>query len=388
MNERKLRLLLNRIALLAAPLPISLTVGCGGEAVSYEPENGGGAAGSSGGSAGSSAGSGGQGGSGGSVGTGGSIAQGGTVSSGGAGGFSGGAGAGGSGGGASCQGSSSPSCLDYYEVELDRACIPLGTTGELPAAQCAEFCNTSPSCPCGGVEVPCYVSGGTMSTVIVTCTPGCFVGRKPTGYADPDNPGLDLGAHFARAAEVEALAVIAFKNLREELAELGAPRTLLRALSSAARDEVRHARSTARLARRFGGVAAWPRAVRRTPRSLEAIAIENAVEGCVREVYGALSAVWQARAAQDPAVRSAMRKIARDEIRHAALSLKVQRWLEPRLDAASRRRVAQARRRAIRELERELAVEPPPDTVRLAGHPSAAQARRLFGALEERVLGA
>jgi len=50
------------------------------------------------------------------------------------------------------------------------------------------------------------------------------------------------------------------------------------------------------------------------------VALENAVEGCVRETYGALIATRQAEAASDPVVRRAMRKIAADETAHAALS--------------------------------------------------------------------
>ena len=52
-------------------------------------------------------------------------------------------------------------------------------------------------------------------------------------------------------------------------------------------------------------------------RELEAIAIENAVEGCVRESFGALLATWQAKTAGDARVRAAMKRIARDETRHA-----------------------------------------------------------------------
>jgi hypothetical protein len=63
-------------------------------------------------------------------------------------------------------------------------------------------------------------------------------------------------------------------------------------------------------------------------RSLEELAVENAVEGCVRETYGALTAIWQARTAKDPSVAAAVRRIARDETRHAALSWANQRSLE------------------------------------------------------------
>jgi hypothetical protein len=50
---------------------------------------------------------------------------------------------------------------------------------------------------------------------------------------------------------------------------------------------------TADLARRHG-VAPLPIKVGAFPaRSLEDLAVENATEGCVRETYGALLALWQ-----------------------------------------------------------------------------------------------
>jgi len=79
------------------------------------------------------------------------------------------------------------------------------------------------------------------------------------------------------------------------------------------------------------------------PRDLEAIAIENAIEGCVREAYGAILATHQARTAEAASVRRFARTIARDERRRAALAFDVGRWLDERLDAQARARVAAAR---------------------------------------------
>ncbi len=61
-------------------------------------------------------------------------------------------------------------------------------------------------------------------------------------------------------------------------------------------------------------------------RSLEALAVENAVEGCVRETMGALFAMHQAASAADPHVRATMVSIAPDETRHAALGWAVAEW--------------------------------------------------------------
>jgi hypothetical protein len=89
-------------------------------------------------------------------------------------------------------------------------------------------------------------------------------------------------------------------------------------------------------------------------RALEAIARENAVEGCVRETWGAVVALRQSRLATEPSVRAAMRRIARDEVRHAELAWAVDAWVRPRLARAARKRVRDARSAAVAELSREV----------------------------------
>jgi hypothetical protein len=187
-------------------------------------------------------------------------------------------------------------------------------------------------------------------------------------------------------AQLEASSVRAFAELSRELARNGAPEPLVVAARASANDERRHARAISALARRFG--AAVPRVrTRATPRrSLAAMAEENAVEGCVRETFGALLAAWQAARAKDPEVRAAMAAIAVDELRHAALAWEIAAWAEARLSPAKRRRVARARRRAAARLVA-AAARPEPRRVRaLAGLPDANEATRLARSLAERLL--
>ena len=102
-----------------------------------------------------------------------------------------------------------------------------------------------------------------------------------------------MGSHFARAACLEAAAVDAFRWLRDELVAQ-APKRLVRAASRAIRDEMRHVRVTSALARRFGEEAITPPAPPpRVVRPLLRLALDNAVEGCVRETYSALECLWQ-----------------------------------------------------------------------------------------------
>jgi hypothetical protein len=116
------------------------------------------------------------------------------------------------------------------------------------------------------------------------------------------------------------------------------------------------------------------------------VALENAVEGCVREAYGALVAKWQAERVVDPDLKRTLTSIARDEIQHAAIAWQVAAWLEPRLSAAERREIDEARRQALAGLRAELAQDPPEELSKITGLPSACEALRLLQALEDEVV--
>ena len=122
----------------------------------------------------------------------------------------------------------------------------------------------------------------------------------------------------------------------------------------------------------------------RPPRSLLAMALDNAVEGCVRETYGALCAHYQASTANDTDVRSAWQRIAEEETAHALLSRDLDAWLLPQLSHAEREQVEAARRDAIDELYREVQAEPDTAVRELAGMPSAAHATQLINGLSAR----
>jgi hypothetical protein len=161
-------------------------------------------------------------------------------------------------------------------------------------------------------------------------------------------------AWLARAAFLEAASVDAFHVLARDLGRLGAPASLRRAARRAAADEVRHARAMRGLALRLGARPGRPVALPVRPRSLVAVATENAIEGCVSETFGVVLATWQARHARDGAVRRAMRSIARDELRHAELAWTIATWADGKLTRAERLRVHAARDGAVSDLERSL----------------------------------
>src|SRR6185436_17624372 len=107
---------------------------------------------------------------------------------------------------------------------------------------------------------------------------------------------------------------------------------------------------------------------------------ENAIEGCVRETFGALVATWQAANARDPRIARALRVIARDETRHASLAWRVQRFYAAKLSSTDHAKTRAALRGAARALQRELS-EPHADLVVHAGTPTLAEQQRLFTAL-------
>ena len=258
------------------------------------------------------------------------------------------------------------------------------------SASCQELCALTYAYVENG---PCSVNvgdGGQPDSV--TCRVYYFCeGRRPEGLvSDGAVPGRvsELGAMFARMAHLEAASVPAFERLAEELAALGAPAHLVRAARRAAAEEVRHAEAMGALALRHGAplpavVVEPPR-----PRPLAALARENAVEGCVRETFGALLAGWQARTARDAEVRHTLARIAPDELRHAELSWALDAWAQRHLSAAEREQLLAARAEALRTLTREVEESTPgEEAVRLAGLPSREDARALVRGLAGLVHG-
>ncbi|NBD07355.1 ferritin-like domain-containing protein [Corallococcus silvisoli] len=216
-------------------------------------------------------------------------------------------------------------------------------------------------------------------------SPNCNIGRRPVGLQVADACGGEdaLGRYFANAAHLEAASVHAFLRLRDELALHGADMGLQDAAHRSAMEEVQHAQVTDRLARRFGATPPRPVVTELPPRSLVDVALENAVEGCVRETYGALLAHHQALHARDLEVREAMARIAEDETRHAALSWDIHQWAQPRLSDKDREGLREAQRRAVGVLREEVAVPLDASIVTEAGMPTPEAALALLDTLEQ-----
>jgi hypothetical protein len=270
--------------------------------------------------------------------------------------------------------------------------------------QCFTICDmSSASQTADACEVHGLSEGGVSGYVSCTSTTGAC-GDSGSGYVPPPGnggrrpgyfaslgfgaapPGRELGTHFARVACMEAGSVVAFQYLRDELLAHGAPKRLVRAASRAIRDEMRHVRQTSALARRFGEepIAPLPELPHRI-RTLLAMALENAVEGCIRETYSALECAWQGQVATDAVVRATMQRIARDELRHLALAWAVHGWAIGRLDPAARARVREAQRDEVAVLKSELGRDPHESLLSKGGLPRAFQSQALVDAIEAKL---
>lgn len=282
---------------------------------------------------------------------------------------------------AACVWFSSVPCGLPSDTTHDGCSLVLTTCREVCAAtsRCNVYeCGDAGTIPSGAVRVECINNGPKCTGV---------VGRRPDGLRDPRRRcgGDAVGEWLADNARLEAASVHAFRRLGAELTDFGAPVALVHAAERSARDEVRHARVTKKLARRRGAEPARvvvKQSGRR--RSLEAFAFENAVEGCIRETFGALVATRQARAAVDPELRRAMVEIAEDETRHAALAWAVAGWTKARLDAEARGRVEAAMLCAVDALRCEVRAMPAALALEL-GLPSGAAGARLVDAFAREV---
>jgi hypothetical protein len=246
--------------------------------------------------------------------------------------------------------------LDGYWVRCGQA--DEGSVAESAGGFLISATELTDTCPITKARVRLEVSAQGTITKLATGhseSAGC-AGRKPAGLLSQveANGASALGDYLARAAHLEAASVFAFERMAQELAALGAPDALIDDARKARADEVRHSQAIERLARARGGAPVAAVVAHLPARSLEEIALENAVEGCVRETYGALVGGYQALCARDLELYAAMQPIAEDETRHAGLSHRVHAWLWTKLDAAARQRVRHAQQRAIFALAAEL----------------------------------
>jgi hypothetical protein len=233
------------------------------------------------------------------------------------------------------------------------------------------------------VKVP--HSGAAPTTEVIEETHNmCSIGRVPDGCeASHQNSKqwLTIADFWSQCAGLEAASVPAFYLLAEDLRAVGAPAALIEAAIKSAEDEMRHAAEVFYLAVQAGGQSQEVRVPSRAPKSLFDMAHENAVEGCVRETFGAFVAAYQAQAATNPEARSVLVKIAEDELRHAALSHEIAAWAEPQLSDEQRLQIEFDRRQLITQLRRSVDTNHAAEIYSEAGYPGAEAATRMLDTL-------
>ncbi len=216
---------------------------------------------------------------------------------------------------------------------------------------------------CGPKATQCTLEVHPDQTTKLHASVRCVFGSREECHQDFDPlnmgscpygcgrlPGeIDLAPYtpLERVFVLEALSVVAFRDLARDLRRFGAPRSLRSRVLRAARDEARHARLARTLLNRDVTLPPVPR----RQRSLEEAAILNATEGCARESFGALVAIGLARHGHE-----LYAAIADDELEHAALSHDLHAWFMERLANRSRARVEQALHGALSALPGALGV--------------------------------
>jgi hypothetical protein len=139
-----------------------------------------------------------------------------------------------------------------------------------------------------------------------------------------------IGLSYLEDGLDEHASVPAFERLAWELAEHGAPRSLIARARAAAAQEIRHARTCFALAAAYLGrdvrASELPYVHVRRARPLAEIARESWWDGCIGEGCAAQLVLERAANAHDFAERQALREIARDERGHARLAAQVVAW--------------------------------------------------------------
>jgi len=265
------------------------------------------------------------------------------------------------------------SCAENNACTIDKAYFQAFAAAN-PAVDASAPDGGAPTCP--------QVASGQVA---VHCGTFCE-GRRTAGVAEQEAKTGSLGEYFATCAYLEATSVIAFERMYVELEAHRAPRELLGRVMRARAEEVRHTELTSSLARAHGEEPCLPK---REPhgavRSLFEIARENAVEGCVRETYGAALALLRASRAEDSGVREVAREIAQDEVRHAELAWDVAAWITLRLSNEERARIAGDVRDAVAELSRGDSEPARSPALAAAGMPDARERTELVALLDAHV---
>jgi len=215
--------------------------------------------------------------------------------------------------------SAATECLEAMEEALDAAQADANACSDpIFPQECNSVITWSEANGCGTTAGrPLFIDGEQLLPPVVrACAPGA-------------TPHALAAEHWLQCARMESASVPAFTRLAAELATVGAPSSMQIAAREAAEDEIRHTRLCLDVARQLADaefdVGRLPDVVARPDITIEALAVEALIEGCIGE---GSAAAWAsiARSNAGPEVAPTLHGIAADELRHAALSWRVIGW--------------------------------------------------------------
>ncbi len=207
-----------------------------------------------------------------------------------------------------------------------------------------------------GFGRPLVVGGESVRAVLA---PGAGWSRAARG-ARPEGarPAHDAerAAAWRERGLLEHAAVASFTRFTLELLALGAPASLVRAAQRAGLEETAHAELCFALATAYDGREIGPGPLELAGGALDIpsrheLARRLVHEGCVEETLGVVELLELASHEADVAARRALERLARDEIRHAALGFAALGWLASNdASGAVRSSIAEALGRAEAEM--------------------------------------
>lgn len=222
-------------------------------------------------------------------------------------------------------------CVARSSVPTSCSGMTLVSGPDLRKGQCCYDVCQGPVPPCGR---PFVIEGSARVS-----TPTQRLGWADEATAAPLLPSADARARLREAwladAAMEHASVASFSRLSLELLALGAPSHLVRDAHRAALEEIEHARACYGLASRDTAPDDRSTALGPSPLSLAGMTLATNLEelvrgavreGCVGETYAALAASRALEGCEDPATRTVLEIIARDELSHAAFAFRVLVW--------------------------------------------------------------
>ena len=221
-------------------------------------------------------------------------------------------------------------CIKELEVVLDDVEDASGARKEAicmdrTPSVCSKAVTATNASGCAVDGRPVFVEGA-LALAAVTSGDGW---SQTTPSPGPDADQRAAAEHWLHMARTEHASVAAFARLSLELMSLGAPPSLVSRCHRAAQQEIEHATACLGHARRLGGaqhdLGPLRGVVPRSSITLQQLAIESLIEGCIGEGAAAVRAGMAAEHS-DEETAATLRKIHDDEVQHAATSWAMVRW--------------------------------------------------------------